>query len=134
MAQHKAAERELTALLENERVLAQTIGRIHELAAMGMAGVTELQMDDLIEEVEAAVADADARLDAARDLDRAGRRRERASEKESLWEQLAEFDNEPTAAPALEETSPGVANSPLSESSSQTTAPDSIPPANEDKL
>ena len=92
LSSYRATERELKVLLENEAVLSQTRGRMQEVLAYGMAGVTETQIDDVIDEIEESVEVAEGRLDATRDLEKAGRRRERASEKESLQEQLGEFD------------------------------------------
>ena len=94
LASYKAAERELSILLENERVLAQTKGRMQEVMAYGMAGVTEIQIDDVIDEIEESVDAAEARMDATRDLEKAGKRRERESEKDSLWNQLGDFGEE----------------------------------------
>ncbi len=91
LAQYKGGERELTALLENERVLAQVKGRMMEVASYGMAGVSEDQIDELIDDVEEAVGDQEGRLDAARDLDKAGRRRERESDREALFGELDQF-------------------------------------------
>ena len=94
LAEYKAVERELGVLLENERVLSQVKGRLNEMIAYGMAGVTEDLIDDVAIDIEDRAADADARLDAARELERAGRRRERESDRESFLDQLAEFDEE----------------------------------------
>lgn len=95
LSRYKASERELTILLENEKVLAQTRGRIQEVTAYGMAGVSEIQIDDVIDEIEGSAEAAEARLDAVRDLEKAGRRRERESEKASLWDELGAFEAEP---------------------------------------
>lgn len=98
LAHHRAAERELVVLLENERVLSEVKGRIMEIASYGMAGVSEAQIDELIDDVEEAVGAAEGRLDATRDLERAGRRKERASEREALFEALDAFEEPASAA------------------------------------
>ena len=88
---YKAAERELNILLENERNLSLIKGRLNEVAAYGMAGVSEKLIDDVIDDVEDKAADAEAIADAARDLEKAGKRKERDSDQEDLWVELAEF-------------------------------------------
>ena len=98
LAGYKAAERELTVLLENERVLSQVRGRMMEVLSYGMAGVTELQIDELADEIEAAAADAEGRTDAARELEKAGRRRERDSDRETFLDELEEFETGAAAA------------------------------------
>ena len=94
LAEYKAAERELSVLLENETVLAQVKGRIREVVSYGKAGVTEVQIDELVDEIEEQVGEAEGRLDAMRDLEKAGRRRDRESDTESLMNELAAFDEE----------------------------------------
>ncbi|MFH0909546.1 MAG: hypothetical protein V1929_12370 [bacterium] len=98
LSEYKASERELSVLLENERVLSQVKGRLYEVVSYGMAGVTEAQIDDVIDEIEEAVAEAEGRADASRDLEKAGRRRERESDKDDFLSQLGEFggDAEPS--------------------------------------
>lgn len=91
VAQYKAGERELTVLLENERVLSQVKGRMMEVASYGMAGVSEAQIDILIDDVDEAVEKAEGRIDASRDLEKAGRRRERESDRDSLFDELDRF-------------------------------------------
>lgn len=113
LAEYKAAERELTVLLENERVLSQVKGRMLEVVSYGMAGVSEDQIDELVEEVEDAVEDAEGRMDAARDLDKAGKRRDRESDRESLWDELADFDVE--TPPAATEPEPREETAPAPE-------------------
>lgn len=102
IAQYKAAERELTVLLENERVLAQVKGRMMEVASYGMAGVSEVQIDELIDDVEDAVASAEGRIDAARDLEKAGKRRERESDREGFLADLEQFGEEEKGPSALD--------------------------------
>ena len=104
LATYNSAEREYKVLLENERVLAQVRGRMLEVTAYDMAGVSEERIDRLIDEIEEKVQAAEGRVDAARDLDKAGTRRERESDRESFEDQLAQFDAEAAAAevePAL---------------------------------
>jgi len=100
LAGYQATERELRVLLENERILAQTQGRIQEVLAYGMAGLQEAQLDELADQVDACADDAEGRVDAARDLDRAGKRRERESDQESFLDQLSAFDVPETAESA----------------------------------
>ena len=102
LASYKASERELKILLENEQVLSQVRGRFDEMGAYDMAGVTEDLIDDVAFDIDERAGDADARMDAARALEKAGRRRERESDRESLFEELADFDEEETAS-ALDE-------------------------------
>lgn len=92
LATYTAAEREQKVLLENRRVLAQVRGRMQEAAAYDMAGVTEIQIDELVDRIDEKAGDAEARVDAIRDLEGAGRRRERESDRESFLEQLGQFD------------------------------------------
>jgi hypothetical protein len=92
LAKYKATERELSVLLENETVLAGVEGRIREAISYGKAGVTEVQIDELVDEIEEQVSEAEGRLDAMRDLEKAGRRRERESDRESFLDELAAFD------------------------------------------
>ena len=113
IAEYEAAERELTVLLENEKVLSQVKGRLMEVSAYGMAGVDEDRIEDLIDEVEEAVASAEGRSDAARDLDKAGKRREREDDRDNLMDKLAMFGEgedvaaeEEASAPTPEEESP----------------------------
>lgn len=94
LAEYKAGERELTVLLENERLLSQVKGRLNELTGYTMAGVSEIQIDDVIDEIEEAVSEAEGRVDAARDLEKAGRRRERESDRENLLDELKGFEGE----------------------------------------
>ena len=94
MTEYKSVEREYKVILENERVLNQVKGRLKEAAAYGMAGVNEDQIDDVALDLEDMVDDAEGRLDALRDLEKAGRRRERESDKEDFYEALAAFDVE----------------------------------------
>ena len=98
LAEYKTREREFKVLLENERTLNQVRGRLSEMIAYGMAAVTEDLIDDVAVDLEEAVIDAEARADAARDLEKAGRRRESEGEAESMWEQLDEFEIETPAA------------------------------------
>ncbi len=100
LAAYKSAENQLTVLLENERVLSTVKGRMLEVVSYDLATVTEDQIDDVIDRIEDAVEEAEARVDATRDLEKAGRRREREDDTEQLWDALKGFDEE------SEETSP----------------------------
>ena len=91
LSTYKAAERELNILLENERNLSLIKGRLNEVAAYGMAGVSEELIDDVIEDIEDKVSEAEAVTDAARDLEKAGRRKDREGEREDLWAELDDF-------------------------------------------
>ncbi|MBN1672419.1 MAG: hypothetical protein JXR37_15370 [Kiritimatiellae bacterium] len=98
LAEYKAAERQLDVYLENERVLSTVKGRLGEIMAYGMRGISEIAIDDITDEIEDKVAEAEAVADATRDLEKAGRRRERESDKEDLWAELGEFDGEAAAS------------------------------------
>jgi predicted nucleic acid-binding Zn-ribbon protein len=100
LTDYKARERELKVLLENERNLSRVRGRIYELQAYGMAGLTEDAVDDLISEIDEKAGDADLLSDAMRDLDGAGKRRERESDREDLLGELAAFEEESGAEEA----------------------------------
>ncbi len=112
LSTYKAAERELNILLDNERNLSLVKGRVNEVAAYGMAGVSESIIDDVIDDIEDKVADAEAVADAARDLEKAGRRRDRAEDSEALWAELGDFGETekpgvlPEALAAFEEDEP----------------------------
>lgn len=102
LAAYKATERQMQVLLENERILAQVVGRIREMMAYDMAAVDEDLIDDLAVDLEDRIDAAEARVDAARDLDKAGRRRDRESDRDSLWDELAGFDEASPAAAGLQ--------------------------------
>lgn len=92
LAGYKSAENQLTVLLENERVLSTVKGRMMEVISYGLATVTEDQIDDVVERIEEAVEEAEGRVAATRDLEKAGKRREREDDTEQLWDTLAGFD------------------------------------------
>jgi hypothetical protein len=100
LAEYKAAERELGVLLENERVLSSVKGRVHEVMAYNLRGVDEDAIDRLVDEVEDAVARGEAVLDATADLDKAGRRRERETDREALLTELEAFAGRKPVEPA----------------------------------
>lgn len=109
LSSYKDSERELSVLLENERVVSRVRGRFLEMLAYDLRGVDEDQVDSLVEDLDEKAGEADAVMDAVKDLDRAGRRREEEGE-EDLDDLLAGFDEEPRAeeeepeqAPATEE-------------------------------
>lgn len=97
LAAYRSAEGELKVLVENEQVLTQVLGRMREVSAYGMAGITEAAIDQLIDEVDERAEEAEGRVSAVADLEKAGRRRERESDRDSFAEQLAGFE-EPAAA------------------------------------
>ena len=107
LAEYKANERQLTAFFENENALTVVRGRLLEQIALGMQTLKEDDIDKLTDDIEDAVADAENISDAVRDLDKAGKRRERESDAESFADALAAFDDipavpDPAAAPAAE--------------------------------
>lgn len=117
IAEYEAAERELTVLLENEKVLSQVKGRLMEVSSYGMAGVDEDRIEDLIDEVEEAVAAAEGRTGAARDLEKAGRRRESEDAHDDLMDKLALFgDGEEDAGKSVEPAAPSETDKPEPES------------------
>lgn len=94
LTDYKAQERTLGILLENERALGMVRSRLEEVLAYGMAGVNEDMIDDVTDRVDDAADEAEGRFDALRDLERAGKRRERESDSESLWDELDGFGEE----------------------------------------
>jgi hypothetical protein len=94
LSDYKAQERTLGILLENERAIGMVRSRLGEVLAYGMAGVNEDMIDDVTDRVDDAADEAEGRFDALRDLERAGKRRERESDSESLWDELDGFGEE----------------------------------------
>ena len=92
LAEYKANERQLTAFFENENALTVVRGRLLEQIALGMQTLKEDDIDKLTDDIEDAVADAENISDAVRDLDKAGKRRERDSDAGSFADELAAFD------------------------------------------
>ena len=92
LAEYKANERQLTAFFENENALTVVRGRLLEQIALGMQTLKEDDIDKLTDDIEDAVADAENISDAVRDLDKAGKRRERDSDADSFADALAAFD------------------------------------------
>ncbi len=92
LAQYKAIEREMQVLLENEQVLAAARGRIHEMEAYALAGVNDDLLDELALQIDERADAAESRQDAARDLEKAGRRRHCEGDSEKLWEELSGFE------------------------------------------
>ena len=117
LSEYKAAERQLAVLLENERVLATVQGRMTEIAAYGIRGVSEAAIDEVTDEIEERASEAEGVADATRELEKAGRRRERESEREDMWSELEGFDSE--------------APSPLAGELAGFDAPEAPPPAGE---
>lgn len=94
LAEYRGLERQLAALFENERTLVSVLARLQEVAAYGMRQVSEKQVDGLADKLADAAGEADALVDAMGDLEKAGKRRERAADDETLEEALAGFDAE----------------------------------------
>ena len=94
LTDYKSQERTLSILLENERAIGMVSSRLEEVLAYGMAGVNEDMIDDVTDRVDDAADEAEGRFDALRDLERAGKRRERESDSESLWDELDGFGEE----------------------------------------
>jgi len=92
LAEYKANERQLTAFFENENALTVVRGRLLEQIALGMQTLKEDDIDKLTDDIEDAVADAENISDAVRDLDKAGKRRERDADADSFADALAAFD------------------------------------------
>jgi len=106
LTDYKSQERTLGILLENERALGMVRSRLEEVLAYGMAGVSEDIIDDVTDRVDDAADEAEGRFDALRDLERAGKRREREGDSESMWDELEGFgDEEETAEIGAGETS-----------------------------
>lgn len=91
LSEYKTAENTVAILLENERHLALARGRLDEVLAYGASGVSEDVLDDLTDQIDEAAELAEGRSDAARDLERAGKRRQRESDSTGLWDALADF-------------------------------------------
>ena len=92
LAEYKANERQLTAFFENENALTVVRGRLLEQIALGMQTLKEDDIDKLTDDIEDAVSEAENISDAVRDLDKAGKRRERESDADSFADALAAFD------------------------------------------
>ena len=113
LAEYKAGEKELSVLLENERILHQVKGRLGEMIAYGLAGVSEEAIDDVATSLEDQVLDAEGRADAARELDKSGQRREQEADTESLWDELADFEE--VSTPETESEKPEPESEPAAE-------------------
>lgn len=108
IAEYQSLERQIAAYLKNETVLAKVKGRMCELVAMNLKGVTEDDIDRLADKIEDAASAADDIDGAVGDLDKAGFRRER--EDGSFEDALSAFGDdafedaaEPAPAPGEEE-------------------------------
>ena len=93
LAEYKAGERQLAALFENENALTVVRGRLLEQIALGMQTLKEDDIDKLTDDIEDAVAEAENIAGAVRDLDKAGKRREREEDADSFAADLAAFDD-----------------------------------------
>jgi hypothetical protein len=100
---HKAAEREHEVLLNNERAITVVKGRLQELTAMKIPGVSEPLIDKLIDDIEDAVDEAEGVADATSALENAGGHRTTEVDAGTLWDALADLD-ETEEAPSPETT------------------------------
>ncbi len=113
LAEYKANERQLTALFDNEHSLTVVRGRLLEQVALGMQTLKEDDIDKLTDDIEDAVSDAENISDAVRDLDKAGKRRDRA-DADAFADELAAFDDigeEEPATPAAPLSEAGIGDS-----------------------
>lgn len=93
MARYKGLEREFSILCENERSIETVKGRFLEVLAYGMRGKLDAGMvERLTESIEDKVDDAEDVQDALGDLERAGKRTDRAAD--DFDAELAGFDGE----------------------------------------
>lgn len=91
LAEYKGLERQLAVYLENERVIEQVKGRFMECLAYDMRQVDENRIDDIVDDLDERVEDAEATLDAIDDLEKAGRRKDRDSGEFDLDAELDGF-------------------------------------------
>ena len=105
LAEYQSLERQLAAYLKNETILTKVRGRMNELVAMNLKGISEAGIDKLTDQVEDAVDAADDLDGAIRDLDKAGIRREQEDDG-SFSEALAAFGDELPDEPAGESPDP----------------------------
>ena len=115
LSDYKAQERTLGILLENERAVGMVRSRLEEVLAYGMAGVSEDMIDDVTDRVDDAADEAEGRFDALRDLERAGKRRERESDSENLWDELDGFGEEEETAESGESETRETKKDPLAD-------------------
>ena len=106
LSEYKSNERQLQAFFDNENALTVVRGRLLEQIALGMRAVKEEDIDKLSDDIDDAVADAENVTDAIADLEKAGKRRDRASDADAFADELAAFDDipaapDPAAAPAV---------------------------------
>ena len=93
MARYKGLEREFAILCENERSIETVKGRFLEVLAYGLRGRLDVDMvDRLADSVDDKSEEAEGVQDAIGDLERAGRRTDRASD--DFDAELAGFDGE----------------------------------------
>lgn len=95
LAEYQSLERQLTILFENERIIATVRGRTLELIARGLERPRVEDVDRLTDDIENAATETDDLADAVADLERAGQRRERATDSVDLESALAGFDETP---------------------------------------
>ncbi len=110
LAEYQSLERQMAAYLKNETVLTKVKGRMNELVAMNLKGISEAGIDKLTDEVEDAADTADDIDGAIGDLDKAGVRHEREDDG-SFSDALAAFGDElpdvPLTEPSEAEKGPG---------------------------
>ena len=93
MSRYKGLEREFSILCENERSIETVKGRFLEVLAYGLRGKLDTDMvDRLSDSIDDKAEDAEDVQDALVDLERAGRRTDRASD--DFDAELAGFDGE----------------------------------------
>ena len=107
LAEYQASERTLGILLENERAISLVSNRLEEVLAYGMTSVNEDLIDDVTDRVDDAADEAEGRFDSLRDLERAGKRRERESEGDNLWDALGDFGEELSSSEEATEAGEG---------------------------
>ncbi|MBQ5531096.1 MAG: hypothetical protein IIT98_03725 [Kiritimatiellae bacterium] len=93
MARYKSLEREFAILCENERSIETVKGRFLEILAYGLRGKLDAGMvDRLADDIDDKAEDAEDVQDALGDLERAGKRTDRAPD--DFEAELAGFDGE----------------------------------------
>ena len=106
LSEYKGIERQLTAFYENERTLVAVRTRVEEIVALEMRKISEKQIDRLSDKLDDAVSGAEDVSDALRDLESAGKRRDRESDSESFADELAAFDMPEDAGADRQEIEP----------------------------
>lgn len=112
LAEYKANERQLSAFFENENAVVVVRGRLLEQIALGMQTLKEDDIDKLADDIDDAVSEAENIAGAVRDLDKAGKRRERDSDGDSFADELAAFDDPGPESDSLPAAGDAIALSP----------------------